>query len=115
MELIKATDKFEKTEYSNYEDWETYPNSIYICQECDEKVLFSLKNLEKHSLSDFTNLSSTDAQEFDQFIENRDLDGANSFIDFYCPKCKSPVRIYYVAWAGGRHGEAGFILKYVVE
>lgn len=39
----------------------------------------------------------------------------DSFIDFYCPKCKRPVRIYYTSFLGGRHCEHGYNLDYVID
>lgn len=39
----------------------------------------------------------------------------DSFIDFYCPKCNRPVRIYYFSYMGGKHGEHGYELKYLLD
>ncbi len=38
----------------------------------------------------------------------------DSFIDFYCPHCKSPVSIHYASFIGGQHCEHGYILKFVI-
>lgn len=38
----------------------------------------------------------------------------DSFLDFYCPKCNKPMRVYYSSYLGGRQGEHGYILMYLV-
>jgi hypothetical protein len=38
----------------------------------------------------------------------------DSFLDFYCPKCNTPVRIYYMSFIGGRQGEVGYELVFVL-
>lgn len=39
----------------------------------------------------------------------------DSFLDYYCPQCKMPTRIYYYNYIGGRHCETGYGLKYIVN
>jgi len=39
----------------------------------------------------------------------------DSFLDYYCPKCNKPIRIYYFSFMGGRQVESGFVLKYVLR
>lgn len=39
----------------------------------------------------------------------------DSFIDYYCPKCHLPIRIYYFSYMGGRHCERGFEIKYILN
>ena len=39
----------------------------------------------------------------------------DSYIDYYCPKCQTPIRIYYTSFMGGRHCEMGFEFKYVMN
>lgn len=39
----------------------------------------------------------------------------DSFIDFNCLKCNRPTRIYYFSSFGGKHGEIGYDLKYVID
>jgi hypothetical protein len=38
----------------------------------------------------------------------------DSFLDFYCPQCGKPIRVYYSSYLGGRQGEHGYILMYLV-
>ena len=38
----------------------------------------------------------------------------DSFLDYYCPDCKRPVRIYYFSYLGGFHCETGYIIKYIM-
>ncbi len=39
----------------------------------------------------------------------------DSYIDFYCQKCNRPVRIYYFSYLGGKYGEHGYELKYLMD
>lgn len=114
MTLHSAADILSKTEFNNHEDWQTYPTSDYCCQKCKQVVSIDLKSLTKHQLSDFSNFNETDKKAFELF-NSKINPKTNSFIDFYCPTCKRPVRIYYDSWAGGRHGEAGHTIKFVID
>lgn len=114
MRLHLATEIFTKTEFNNQEDWETYPTADYCCDQCKQTVSIDFKSLTKHQFSDFSNLNATDKKEFELFeTTNKPID-TNSFLDFYCPTCKRPVRIYYNSWAGGRHGEVGYAIKFLI-
>jgi len=110
-----ANKKLNKTEFNNQEDWDTYPTADYCCDKCNETVSFNFTNLTKHHLSTFSNFNDKDKEAFDLFASANKLEPTNSFLDFYCPTCKRPVRIYYDSWAGGRHGEHGFSMKYIVD
>lgn len=103
-----------KVDFSSYEDWETYPNSEYLCN-CGQAITFSYRSLQKHSFSSFTNLKSADVLQIQSIADDRIRSETNSFLDFYCPGCNKPVRFYYLSWAGGRHGEYGYCIKFVVE
>jgi hypothetical protein len=37
----------------------------------------------------------------------------DSFIDYYCPKCATPIRVYYYSYI--RVKERGFIIKYIIN
>jgi hypothetical protein len=39
----------------------------------------------------------------------------DSFIDYYCSKCQSPVRIYYCSFLGGRQAEISYRIKYILN
>lgn len=160
MKIKFAKGLLDKLEYSNYDDYETYPNSVFLCDKCGDKIGFAYKSLEKHRFSKNSNLQRKDRIIADRLIltmipkyklkQNRQICaltgrdrlivklqrlylrmiGVNceflpvpktnenipdSFIDFNCPNCKSPVRIYYSSFIGGRHGEMGFEIKYVMS
>ena len=112
MVLHSAKDVIDKIEFNNQEDWDTYPAAEYCCDKCEQIVSIDFKSLTKHQFSNFTNFDISDKQIFEALHKPADT---NSFLDFYCPSCKRPVRIYYESWAGGRHGEAGHVIKYVID
>ena len=150
----------DKINYSNREDYQTYPTSNYICDNCGENIGFSLKDLDKHRFSKFSNLDLKDQKIMDKLIlsmipksklkQKRQIGTLSkkdrfivffqriylrltncktpfltipklnenipdSFIDFNCSKCKRPTRIYYFSSLGGKHGEIGYDLKYVID
>lgn len=107
--------KLTKTEFNSLEDWQTFPTADYTCDKCNKIVSIAFKDLEKHQLSDFTNFNDKDKKTFDQQENSSGQSQTNSFLDFYCPYCKRPVKIYYDSWAGGRHMEAGYSIKYVAD
>ena len=111
--VADAKERLSKLEFSADEDWQTYPESTYTCPLCSEEISFSMRDFEKHSFSDFSNLSDAERQEMAIVIPERG-ENYNSFLDFYCPRCHAPVRIYYLTWAGGRYTH-GFTLSLVVE
>ena len=63
-----AGDLIEKTEYSNYEDFETYPSSTYSCDSCGEQTKFNLQDLDKHRFSKYSNLNQSDQKIMDRLI-----------------------------------------------
>ncbi|NOZ47897.1 MAG: hypothetical protein GXO79_14135 [Chlorobi bacterium] len=63
-----AGDLINKTNYSNYEDFETYPSSTYHCDLCGEKIKFSLKDLDKHRFLEYSNLKLSDQKVMDRLI-----------------------------------------------
>ena len=114
MKVNLAESILDKVDFNGIDDWEIYPEAQYTCG-CGESVFFNLRNLSKHSRSDFTNLRQEDVLEIENIINDTVRTETNSFLDFYCPGCKRPVRFYYLSWAGGRHGEYGYRIKYVVD
>ena len=160
IRIRPATDFTDKIKYSNYEDYETYPNSLFICDKCGDKVGVGYRDLDKHRFSKDSNLKGQDKLIMDRLIlamipkyklkqsdqiwalTNRDrftiwiqriylriigIRGKflpipstienipDSFLDYYCPKCNKPIRIYYFSFMGGRQVESGFVLKYVLR
>lgn len=80
---------------------------------CNQAVSIDFKSLTKHQFFNFSNLISADKELF-KSLESGDTQ-TNSFLDFYCPTCKRLVKIYYNSWAGGKHGEAGFSIKFIAH
>jgi hypothetical protein len=160
MKIRFAKGLIDKLEYSNYDDYETYPNSVFICDKCGDKIGFAYKDLEKHRFSKDSNLNGNDKIIADKLIlsmipkykikqkiqiwalTDRDrlivriqrlylrIIGVkgfflpipktnenipDSYIDYKCPKCQTPIRIYYSSFMGGRHCEMGFEIKYVMN
>ena|SRR6478736_2746581 len=111
MNLYVATEILEKTEFNNQSDWDTYPTADYCCDRCQQTVSIAFKSLTQHQFSDFSNISSADNELFKNLVSGASK--TNSFLDFYCPGCNRPVKIYYDSWAGGHHGEAGFTIKFI--
>ena len=150
----------DKLKFSNYEDYETYPSSIFTCDYCGDKIGFAFRDLEKHRFSKVSNLKGRDKIKMDRVIlalipnyklkQNRQIwaltkldrfkvwiqrlylriigitgkfppitsikeNIPDSFLDYYCPKCQRPIRIYYFSYLGGHHGELGFVIKYVIN
>ena len=56
IRIRPATDFTDKIKYSNYEDYETYPNSLFICDKCGDKVGVGYRDLDKHRFSKDSNL-----------------------------------------------------------
>ncbi|RJQ69337.1 MAG: hypothetical protein C4519_21755 [Desulfobacteraceae bacterium] len=111
MKILNATEILDKISYGNYEDYEIYPKTTYKCSKCDEVVTFCFKDFDKHSFSKHTNLTEKEALEIEETVKGGEFNGSNSFLDFHCPRCNRP----YQAWAGGRHGEAGHEIQYIIE
>lgn len=102
MKFIAAEERLNKTEFSNYDDWEIHPTTVYECPYCKKGLSLCFRDFEKHTF-------------IDKFVSTIDKGDSNSFLDFACQGCDRPVRLYYTAWAGGRHGEAGFAIRFIIE
>ena len=113
MQVTSAAERLTKLEFEADKDYLTYPRSVYQCPHCKETVSFCLCDFDRHSFSDFTNLSEEHAKSVHEAATASKMN-FNSFLDFYCSRCKAPVRIYYVAWAGGRYTH-GHSVRFVVE
>ena len=111
MKVISIEKFTNKINFTNSEDSKIYPSSDLGCPNCGEIVSINFNNLEKHALSDLSNLNADDRKEMEIFAEQTLQPRPNSFLDYYCPKCNKPIRIYYESWAGGRV-ETGFELKH---
>ena len=113
--VVNAKDRIDRIYFSNYSDYETHKYGTFTCSNCKTELVFERKNFAKHMASNFTNLNSFDAKQIGSILKRSQKNEINSFLDFYCPQCKFPVRIYYMAGIGGKHCEEAYIVKYVVE
>ncbi len=113
MKLQAAAEVLNKTEFNSQSDWETYPTADYQCDKCNQIISIDLKNLTKHQFSTFSNLNPKDKELF-KFLELKE-NIPNSFLDFYCPGCNKPVKIYYDSLGGGHHGERSFSIKFILH
>lgn len=104
-----------KTNFNSYDDFETNPCAKIICPNCNDRLNIKMKDLKKHQDSHFSNLKKEDNSSLTRIITVSAPTFTNSSLDYYCPNCKSATRILYDFWAGGRHGEYGFDLKYIAN
>ena len=116
MKVIPIEKISDKLSFNNYVESDLYARASLRCPNCKSNVAIKYKNLEKHALSKWTNLLAETEQAINSFVKEEKIEEANSFLDYKCLDCKNPIRIYYESWAGGRHGESGFDLKFgIVE
>jgi len=115
MKQTKAEILTNKTHFSNYEDYKTYPTANLKCPSCKVKISIAFKDLEKHQLSNCSNLAEEKQKLINEFVKLNMQKIPNSFLDYVCPNCNSSVRLYYNSWAGGRHGENGYELETIIS
>jgi len=113
MQLIEANAVFSKIDFQADIDYYTCPKSIYECPICKSELSFNMQNFEKYWLNKNSSLSIEERERIKKMLGFSKRKEPNSFIDYYCPQCNSPTRIYFTAWAGGRY-TAGFHLEFVV-
>lgn len=111
MRVAKATELFSKDDFSEDEDWDLNPQSIYHCPNCGGELAFCMRDFKRHQSSAFTNLRPEDVVEVERAADS--VVDSDSYLDFYCPGCQAPTRIYYRFWAGGRY-TSGFRIEYAV-
>jgi hypothetical protein len=85
-------------------DPKIYEPIVYKCSDCKKELTFHEKDFKKHSGGMHSNLNEFDKTTMDNFAKANRLD-VTSFLDFYCPTCNRPTRIYYNEGYGGRHGD----------
>lgn len=112
--VVNAEDKMDNLFFSNYDDYYDYHYGVFICSNCGRELTFERNDLRKHFLSDFSNLNADDSKKIALVLNKSQKKEVSSFIDFYCPVCKQPVRIYYRS-DGGKHAEEAYLIKYIVE
>ena len=110
FDITKFTNK---VSFNNEEDYETHPSSEISCPKCSSRTARNFSDLKKHQHSDFSNLKETDKFELTLFSQGLP-EQTDSFLDYYCSNCGAGLRILYESWAGGKHGEQGYELKYIV-
>ena len=86
---------------------------IYTCVKCQNQISFSTDDFEKHNKSNFTNLNLKDKSIIDNFIIES-AQKTNSFIDFYCPRCKLATSLFYQGGQSGFWGNYEFQIKNVL-
>lgn len=91
-----------------------YEPVVYKCYDCNEEVVFEENHFKKHSYSKFSNLNNEAQKEINDFLKSINLEPV-SFLDFYCPKCTKPIRIYYNDGYGGKHGDYILEIEFVLE
>ncbi|HSO89312.1 MAG TPA: hypothetical protein VLQ91_22350 [Draconibacterium sp.] len=96
-------ERFRPTDGPVY-DPTTFEQITYRCSDCNYQIAFKDKDFQKHSHTDFTNLTKTESLLLDNFVMTNELE-QKSFLDFYCPTCNKPTRIYFSDGYGGKHGD----------
>lgn len=113
--IINAKERIDTLYFSNYNDSEDYHYGTVTCSNCNEKITFHIGDLRKHMMTESTNLSPEDSNKMNKAFRLANKKDVNSFIDYYCTKCKLPIRLYYLSGIGGRHAEEAYEVKYVIE
>ncbi len=113
---VKATERFDNTEFSNQivDGTALSVYAAYTCPSCEERIGFQKRNFEDAANQNRTNLAPDMAKRFDEFARQH-LAGKDHYLDWVCPSCGLSVRVYLQVWAGGRHGDSGVNLVTVIE
>jgi len=114
--ISDSSDRFDNIAFSNViEDGKSLPTlATYTCPTCKEKIGFTKINFEERYLMNHSNLSLDHQSLFNKTSQENKFDGLR-FLDWYCPKCNLPVRVYLKHWFGGHHGDAGVRIFKVLE
>lgn len=96
-------ERFKPTDGPVY-DPQTFEQITYRCADCKYQIAFGDRDFQKHTGSKFTNLTKVENDLLDNFVTTNKLE-QKSFLDFYCPTCKKPTRIYFSDGWGGKHGD----------
>ena len=118
MKIYFKSSIFTQDSLTANEVYLTYPPIMISCAICGDQIGFVLKNFDKYSFNKTSHLTREDDLKITKFAEKHEKKLAeypvNSFIDYYCPICKTPIRIYFQAWAGGRFTH-GYVVHYIIE
>lgn len=114
LAVVRAEQRFSATELSTeVVDGRALPlHTHYSCPTCGQGVRFNRSDLEAAASS--TNLEQQDAERMQREAAGLDVD-PQRFLDWYCTGCGGARRVYCKAWAGGRHGDHGVQLGWVLE
>ena len=77
---------------------------IYSCENCNYNISFKPDDFIKHYDKQFTNLNTSDKDEFENYLKNNSLFTKNT-LDFYCPKCRQATKIVFEGGFSGYWGE----------
>ncbi len=113
IEYINPQEIFSKISFQEDVDFLEYPKIGYKCTNTSE-ITFSLKHFKKYAFVNKTNLNSIDSERIDNYVSSLKTADFNSFLDFYCAEKNHAIRIYFLAWAGGRF-TAGYDLKFIIR
>lgn len=90
-----------------------YEPIVYHCSDCQYNVEFTIEKFSKHFHLTFSNLDGDDQIAFNEFSRINRID-IESFLDFYCPRCRKAVRVFFEGGVAGR-GEFFLSLTTVLE
>jgi hypothetical protein len=112
---VKAEERFDNIEFSNAVADSTALSiyTAYTCP-CGTRTGFQKHDFERHMRQPFSNIAPEIAKCFDEFAQEH-LGRIIDYLDWACPSCRAPARVYFQFWAGGKHGDSGFHLHTVVE
>ena len=94
---------FSRDSVNSYDD---DTSTVYTCPHCSESVKFYIRDFDKHWKNKHSNLKT---EEFKGAPEGK------GYLDFYCPKCKTPTTVVFGLSAGGQHGEYWYTIEQVVN
>jgi hypothetical protein len=116
VKISDSSERFDNIAFSNViEDGKSLPTlATYICPTCKEKIGFTKNNIEEKSLENYSNLSLDHQSLFNETSIKNNFNNLH-FLDWYCPRCNLPVRVYIKHWVGGHHGDAGVNILKVLE
>lgn len=116
LEAVNAEDRFDQTAFSNevIDGFALSLTTTYTCPRCSERIAFSKENFKYGAQSRVSNLDVELQRAFDKCAAQHGEAG-EAFLDWRCPTCALPARVYANRWAGGRHGDSGVNLTIVIE
>lgn len=112
---VQASKRMDQLEFDPRIEYSAHAIHIghYACPMCNAVVEFNTNHFQKHFAQPYSNLAPEIAALMDQF-RPCDLHKYESFIDFYCPTCASPVRLIYEGWEFAM-GCYGFTVTDIIE